>query len=281
MKIQKLSNGDIAVDQSSMVADLLSEFGVTSTSITPCSINILNHHSSASGTCTPDLAKKYRSLNMRLLYLATRTRPDILFPTVVYATRSQQPTMVDYERLTKVMEYLNGTSSKCLTFKYQGPLRVNAYVDSSFNTHWDAKGHTGFAVFPDFDGSAAIIVKSTKHHSTADSSTEAELMALHEAMKYITWIADVYLELGYDARPIETFQDNKSCITLSSEESINFRGRSKFINRKYFGIYQHLQDGDAILTHLGTDSMIADVLTKAIVGEKFRNFTISLMGKPS
>ena len=136
-------------------------------------------------------------------------------------------------------------------------------------------------VYPDFDGSAAIIVKSTKHHSTADSSTEAELMALHEAMKYITWIADVYLELGYETRPIETFQDNKSCITLSSEESINFRGRSKFINRKYFGIYQHLQDGDAILTHLGTESMIADVLTKAIVGEKFRNFTISLMGKPS
>ncbi len=106
-------------------------------------------------------------------------------------------------------------------------------------------------------------------------------MALHEAMKYITWIADVYAELGYNVRPVEVFQDNKSCITLSSEESINFRGRSKFINRKYFGIYQHLQDGDAILTHVGTDNMIADVLTKALVGEKFRHFTIALMGKPS
>ena len=281
MKIQKLRNGDITVDQSTMIADILSEFGVTTTSITPCTTNILNHHSASTMICSASIAKKYRSLNMRLLYLATRTRPDILFPTVVYATRSQNPTMVDYDRLTKIMEYLNGTTSKCLTFKSDGPLRVNAYVDSSFNTHWDAKGHTGFAIFPDFDGSAAIIVKSTKHHSTADSSTEAELMALHEAMKYITWIADVYLELGYETRPIETFQDNKSCITLSSEESINFRGRSKFINRKYFGIYQHLQDGDAILTHLGTESMIADVLTKAIVGEKFRNFTISLMGKPS
>ena len=68
---------------------------------------------------------------------------------------------------------------------------------------------------------------------------------------------------------------------MSSEESINFRGRSKFINRKYFGIYQHLQDGDAILTHNGTDHMLADVLAKALVGEKFRHFTIALMGKPS
>jgi len=279
MRIKKARNGDITVDQVNMISDLLDEFKISASSVTPCASNILNQHSAS--LCPPELAKKYRSLNMRLLYLATRTRPDILFPTVVYATRSQQPTTVDYDRLTKIMEYLHCTVNKCLTFKCDCPLSVNAYVDSSFNTHWDSKGHTGFAVFPDFEGSAAIIVKSTKHHSTADSSTEAELMALHEAMKYITWIADVYAELGYDVRPVETFQDNKSCITLSSEESINFRGRSKFINRKYFGIYQHLQDGDAILTHIGTDHMLADVLTKALVGEKFRHFTIALMGKPS
>ena len=80
-------------------------------------------------------------------------------------------------------------------------------------------------------------------------------------------------------RPVQTFQDNKSSITLSSEESINFKGRSKFINRKYFRIYEHILDGDIILTHIGTEDMIADVLTKALVGEKFRRFTIGLPGK--
>ena len=160
---------------------------------------------------------------MQLLYLATRTRPDILFPTTILATRSNTPTMVDYLRLFRILQYLKGSVNNCLTYNKTGPLQVNAYVDASFNLHWDAKGHTGFVISPDRT-SAGIIFKSIKHQTTADSSTEAELMALHEALKYISWIADIYLELGYDIRPVDVHQDNLSAIALSSEESINFRG---------------------------------------------------------
>jgi hypothetical protein len=278
MSVTKQANGDISVDQRSMISDIISDYKVTSTSTAPASANILNHHVSDVPLSLPK-SKEYRSLNMKLLYLATRTRPDILFPSTVFATRSKCPSAVDYDRLIKIIEYLNGSQNNVLTFKKEGDLKVNAFVDSSFNAHWDAKGHTGFAIFPDLAHSAAIIIKSSKHKSTADSSTEAELMALHEAMLYITWIADIYSELGYNVRPVETFQDNLSCIALSSAPILNFSGRSKFINRKLFGIYEHLEQGDAILTHVGTDDMIADVLTKAIVGSKFRKFTIALMGQ--
>jgi hypothetical protein len=278
MSVIKQANGDISVDQRSMISDIISDYKVTSTSTAPASANILNHHVSDVPLSLPK-SKEYRSLNMKLLYLATRTRPDILFPSTVFATRSKCPSAVDYDRLIKIIEYLNGSQNNVLTFKKEGDLKVNAFVDSSFNAHWDAKGHTGFAIFPDLAHSAAIIIKSSKHKSTADSSTEAELMALHEAMLYITWIADIYSELGYNVRPVETFQDNLSCIALSSSPILNFSGRSKFINRKLFGIYEHLEQGDAILTHVGTDDMIADVLTKAIVGSKFRKFTIALMGQ--
>ena len=77
--------------------------------------------------------------------------------------------------------------------------------------------HNGFCLLVDKHGSACVIIKSGKQKSTADSSTESELMALHEAAKYICWAADVYSELGYEVRPVEIFQDNKSSITLSSE----------------------------------------------------------------
>ena len=278
MRIAKQTNGDITIDQHSMISDLLAEYKTTDTSINPAAINILNsHETNSTSTVTPTI---YRSLNMKLLYLATRTRPDILFATVVLATRSQNPSQIDFDRLHKILQYLNGTQKHRLTYKKEGPLKVNAHVDSSFNVHWDAKGHSGFAIFPDLNNSAAIIVKSTKHRSTADSSTEAELMALHEAVKYITWIADIYEELGYNVKPVLTYQDNMSSIALSSKESINFRGNSKFINRKYFGVYEHIENGDVILTHIGTENMIADVLTKALCGEKFRRFSIALLGDP-
>ena len=88
----------------------------------------------------------------------------------------------------------------------------------------------------------------------------------------------VYSELGYEVRPVEIFQDNKSSITLSSEEALNFKGRSKFINRKFFGIYELIQNNDLKLSYVCTEDMIADVLTKAMVGNKFKRFAIALLG---
>ena len=278
MHIKKHLNGDITIDQESYVADLLQEYNITTTSDKPCSANITNEHPVSSNLLADPSA--YRSLNMQLLYLATRTRPDILFPTTILATRSKSPTIVDYERLLKILQYLNGSKTDCITFTARGKLRPRAFVDASFNLHWDAKGHTGFAIFPD-SSSCAILVKSIKHKTIADSSTEAELIALHESLKYISWIVDLYLELGHDVRPVDILQDNLSAIALSSEESINFRGRSKFINRKFFAAYEMIKDGTAKLVHIGTEEMIADMLTKAIVGSKFHRFKIVLLGSKS
>ncbi len=222
----------------------------------------------------------YHSLNMKLLYIATRTRPDILLTTSILATRSERPSLTDYDRLLRVLQYLNGTRENKMQFFKAGKFCLNAFVDASFNIHWDAKGQSGFCIFLDLI-SAAILVKSVKQKTTADSSTEAKLIALHEASKHICWIADVLLDLGYDLRPAEIFQDNKSAITMSSTEALNFAGRSKFINRKYFGIYEKIEDGSIKLTLVCTHDMIADALTKALVGKQFCNFSIRLLGQES
>lgn len=172
---------------------------------------------------------------------------------------------------------MHSTRNHLLTFSSEGPLNPHAYVDASFNYHWDATGHTGFAIKP-CDNSAAILIKSVKQKSVADSSTEAELIALHESMKHISWIADIYAELGFNVTPINIYQDNKSAITICSREVINYKGRSKFFNRKLFGIYEYIDNNAVKLVYIGTEDMVADVLTKAIAGNKFRKFSISLMG---
>ena len=279
MQIQKQQNGDICVSQSTLIDNILADYEISKSSPSPCSKDIFNEHR-ISNPALADVSE-YLSLNMQLLYVASRTRPDILLPTVVYASRSKSPTIVDYDRLIKVCQYLHGTRHHHLLFVKKGPISPRVFVDSSFNIHWDAKGHTGFVIYPDKGHSAGILFKSLKHKTTSNSSTEAELMALHEAMLHICWIADVYLELGFDVKPIDVYQDNLSAITLSSEESLNFHGRSKFINRKYFGIFEKIEDGTIQPVHVGTEDMIADILTKALVGKKFKNFTIALLGYKS
>ena len=45
--------------------------------------------------------------------------------------------------------------------------------------------------------SADILVKSIKQKHVADSSAEAELMALHECVKHLIYIISIYEELGF------------------------------------------------------------------------------------
>jgi hypothetical protein len=152
------------------------------------------------------------------------------------------------------------------------------YVDASFQTHRDTKGHSGFIIFID-EGSAGIMFKSKKQQCVSDSSTEAELISLHEGVKQLIWMTKVFEALGInDLYPIDVYEDSQSAIRISSDEVVNFRGRSKFIDRKYFSVYEHVQNGNIKLLYVGTESMIADFFTKVIVGKKFESLRYSIMG---
>jgi hypothetical protein len=65
---------------------------------------------------------------------------------------------------------------------------------------------------------------------------------------------------------------------ICSHDTINYKGRSKFFNRKLFGIHEYIDNQTVQLVYTGTEDMVADVLTKALAGNKFRKFSISLMG---
>jgi hypothetical protein len=65
---------------------------------------------------------------------------------------------------------------------------------------------------------------------------------------------------------------------LSQSDPVNFKGRSKFINRLYFSVYEHVQNGTLELVHVGTNDTIADFLTKSLIGDSFRKFKVVLLG---
>ena len=139
-------------------------------------------------------------------------------------------------------------------------------------------GHTGYVIFPDGIGSSGIMYKSIKQKRVADSSTEAELMALHESVQHLIYIASIYEELGYKQSNIPVYQDNKATIHLASSQQVNFKGKSKFISRKYFGVHQYVDDGSIKLVYVGTDKNVSDYLTKALFGNKFLRFRVDIMG---
>lgn len=276
MQINTGVNGDIVVNQSAYLENLMRDFDVSGTADYPFGGKFLDEDKNESGEEVTE--HDYLSLAMSLMYLSTRTRPDILYPNIVLSGRTKTHLKSDYDKLYKILEYLNGTRDLSLVFRHEGELHLNGFVDASFNCHPDARGHTGFVIFPDLVGSSSVLSKSLKQKSVADSSAEAELIALHESVQHLLWVIRLAEELGFSQTGVPLHGDNQATLAMASKEQVTFKGRSKFINRKFFSVHQHVEDGTLKLVFVGTDDNIADFLTKAVMGGKFHRFRIDVMG---
>ena len=160
------------------------------------------------------------------------------------ACRADRPKRSDWERLVHLAKYLNNAKNDCLLYKYGGKIELTAFVDASFMTHRDMRGHTGYCIFADKSGSAAIMYRSVKQKTVADSSTEAEVIALHELVQHLLWIVSIYEGMGVPlSKPVPIHNDNKSNLMLHSKDNVNFKGRSKYISRKYFSVFEHVDSG--------------------------------------
>ena len=66
-----------------------------------------------------------------LVYL-TVTRPDIAHAVHILSQFVGAPTSVHFGHLLRVLRYLRGTSSQCLFYARDSPLRLHAYSDSTW-----------------------------------------------------------------------------------------------------------------------------------------------------
>ena len=270
------SAGNVRLRQRGYIGDILAHFGVDQgqSADYPCTGNIMD---AAKPTELDFDVARFKSGVMKMMYLSTRTRPDIAFVVSALACRAERPKQSDWERLVHLAKYLNGTKDDCLIFKYGGMIELSAFVDASFMTHRDMRGHTGYCIFADKIGSAAILYRSVKQKTVADSSTEGEVIALHELVQHLLWVISIYEDMGVQiSKPVSVHNDNQSNLTLHSKDVVNFKGRSKYISRKYFSVFEHIESGELKLVWTGTDDLVADFLTKAIHGGKFKKFKIQI-----
>ncbi len=227
------------------------------------------------GQGKPIPESSFKSVVMKLMYIATRTRPDILFATSVLATR-QNPTTQDFTDAKRIMRYLRSTLNQKLAFRKRNEFCMKVYCDASFSCHADRRSHSGHTIFID-EGSAAIQTKSYKQKVLATSTMEAELIALFEAERNAIFIKQQLTELGIQIGKIKIYEDNMPTIQSLYSEN-NMKGNSKFIDRRYFSIRDDIATGDIEIEYIGTNEQIADALTKAVIGGRFFKFRNNVMG---
>jgi hypothetical protein len=145
---------------------------------------------------------------------------------------------------------------------------VNWYVDGSHKIHKDCHGQTGSLVT---FGQGAVASSSKKMKCNTKISTEIELVLFANKLADIIWMRYFIECQGYDIDEYVVFQDNMSALSLEKNGRISSSKRTKHIKANYFLIKDYYDAGEIDVKFCPTNEMWADILTKSIQGQKFRD----------
>jgi len=219
----------------------------------------------------------YRSIVMSLLYVAKRTRPDILLGVTYLSRKCMKATTGDWKKLQRILLYLAWHPSLKIYIHEQNSdeMKFEIHCDASHLTHDDCRGHTGLILLLNKN---FVVASSKKQSLNADSSCESELIALHSAGQLSSWLINILEELDIvPINPVIIYQDNQSTIKVANQGHGKF-GRTKHIKRRFFGIKGLVDEGLVKLEYLPTNDMIADLLTKPLSVYRRNKLRAVMMG---
>ncbi len=267
--------GKVTVTMTESEAEAIAEYPeeADKTCATPAS-NLLFDQRKAKPLSSKE-AEKFHSVVAKLLYIAKRSRPDILTAVSFLTTRVAAPDEEDERKLRRILRYLSSTKGKGICLHTPDLTTIHAYVDAAYGTYKDFIGVTGAVISV---GQATVYTQSSKQKLVAKSSTEAEVVGVAEALSFALWIRNFMVDQGYDMKPIVLYQDNQSAIWM---ENSGYRAskRTRHMNIKYFHVCDRIKLGEVIVKYLSTNDMVADLMTKPLQGAKFVRFRDMITGK--
>ena len=217
--------------------------------------------------------KEFHSRVAKLRYLAENVRPDLNLVAAVLSTRVSNPNLDDVKKLHRALCYLNSTKDLKLIIDNSSFDSVHAYVDAAFAKHSDVISHTGMVLTL---GNTAVMFKSKKQKLVTTSSTTAELVGLHDMKQHALSLAEFLQGQGYTLKPSVLLQDNEPVIKIVASNGRMLK--NVYMRTKQADIKAIVKKREAILQHIGTKKMIADLLTKPLHGEQFRELRNKALG---
>ena len=117
----------------------------------------------------------------------------------------------------------------------------------------------------------AVSSSSNKQKGNTKSSTKTEIIALHDKLSDVIWMRYFVECQGYTIDECIIFQDNMSALSLEKNGRMSSSKCTKHIKAKYFLIKDYYDAGEVDLRYCPTGEMWADVLTKPLQGQLFRD----------
>ena len=186
--------------------------------------------------------------------------PWTLFKKAVKFLIKQMKAIFLFIKIIKYIIKNRGRKLKIrINLNLSGGFEIKGYLDSNYAGDRDTRQSvSGFSIF--FNG-AMVAWRSWAQRSVSLSLTEAEFIALSEAISEILFIWNVIIFIGGIINlPIQVHVDNMGALYLAENNSSN--SRIRHIEARNLFIQEFIWDGVIKVVFVCSENNNADILTK-------------------
>lgn len=251
----------IKLSQQKYIEDLLLKYNMDKCNPISTPMEVKNNIVKSNEKCSESEPYPYREIVGSLMYLSTGTRPDITNTVSILSQYLDCPNKQCWDAAKRVLRYLKNTRNYGLIFRKTGK-SLQGYSDADWGGCLiDRRSYSGYVFML---GGGCVSWKSQKQKCVATSSCESEYISLASSMKEAIYLNSLLTEIGLRKfAPLSLHVDNQGAICLAGDPM--FHSRSKHIDIRYHFIRSVLKNNKSIeLSYISTDSMLADILTKAL-----------------
>jgi len=209
---------------------------------------------------TSEEKKIYQLAVGSLMYARLGSRPDIAYAVSRISQSSTNPNESHWTAVKMIVRYPAGTPDcgRCYGMNGSGA----GFTDADWGAGADRKSMGGFTFL--LNG-AAMSWNSKKQATVAHSSTEAEYMALTQAVMESIWLQTLFHDFVAQKYLLEVRNihiDNQGALALAHHPE--YHARTKNIDIQYHFVQQHCENKTITLTYCPIGEMIADIFMKAL-----------------
>ena len=137
--------GKVRIDMIGYVEDMINEFPIEMKKMSRASMPAVeNLFDEGYGKKLNDAqCEIFHKIMVKRLFVSKRARPDIHTTITTLCTQVKSPNESDWEKLVRLIKFLNGTRNKKLTLSADDLRIIKWFVDAAFAVPPDFKSHTG------------------------------------------------------------------------------------------------------------------------------------------
>lgn len=267
---QDLRAGTIAINQRVYITKLLNKFNMTDAK--PLKIPAEpGAPLSSSDHLNSNEAVSYREAVGSLIFLATTSRPDITYSMNQVSRFYNNWTDEHWQAVKRIFRYIKYTCHYKIVHSKTAKIEVIGYTDADYAGCIDTRKSTSGYVFT--LANSPITWKSQEQNVVAQSTTEAEYLALALGVKEALWLKSFLKKLDISVSSVKIGVDNQSANKLTQVQQLH--NRTKHIDIKVHFVRDECEKGNITIFYVQSSDQLADLFTKALSKTVFNG----LLGK--